>query len=110
MEPSGVAATATEIRSKSPFQPSWPHGISGDRWAWAFLLNWQSITSPTSLPPLDLHSGIQGDRYPSFLLLQSPEKAELEAAGDLGHLQGVRRGGERKCHLKKVLGVQHQLG
>lgn len=50
-----------------------------------------------------------GDLCPS-LLLQSPEKAELEAAGDLGHLQGVRRSRERKRDLKKILGVQHQLG
>lgn len=61
--------------------------------AWAFLLKLQSIATPAlvnnHIPLLDLHSGLQGDLYPA-LLLQSPEKAELEAAGDLGHLQGVR--------------------
>lgn len=62
---------------------------------WAFLLK------PQSIP---------GDLDPSLLLLQSPEKAQLEAAGDLGHLQGVGRSRERKRDLKKILGVQHQLG
>lgn len=42
-------------------------------------------------------------------MLNPCEKAKFEAAGDLYQFQGMRRGGERKRHLKEVLGVKHQL-
>lgn len=60
---------------------------------WLFLLKLQFITIPAlvnnRISLWHLHSGLQGTYVHLLSQLQSPEKAELEAAGDLGHLQGM---------------------